>query len=276
MHQTEWKQPCPFKLGDYGSKGRLHEINFDICGCLRRILLENPVQRMFDRTEYVSMSWVSTLETTVNFPDQIIRSHAMIRYISLVVTAASILTLSGGQAEAQISFGVTQQNGVVMGGGLQVGGFVTPGRTGVRLGVSTGISQLIGIQNFIFQNRSNGAPAGGTNISRRNRQPGADQFVNAAGRFDRDRNRRLDRKELTSVGTAVVKELRQRGRQQQQASSALPAGAGASKSSEASPSAEEMVKSFVTRSMTFDADGDDALDATETKRMATALLRSLS
>jgi len=28
--------------------------------------------------------------------------------------------------------------------------------------------------------------------------------------------------------------------------------------------------------MTFDADGDDALDATETKRMATALLRSLS
>ena len=193
----------------------------------------------------------------------------------LMVTTASVLTLVADPAGAQISFAVTQQNGVVTGGGLQIGGFVTPGRTGVRLGVSTGTSQLIGIQNFTFQNRSNGAPAGMTSINRRNRQPNPDQFVKAAGRFDRDHNRRLDRKELTQVATAVVKELRQRRGAQESRSSASHAATGHAKFPSSFPSTEEMVESFVTRSMTFDTDGDDALDAAETKRMATALLRSL-
>ncbi|MDG1895811.1 MAG: hypothetical protein P8J37_12970 [Fuerstiella sp.] len=194
----------------------------------------------------------------------------------LIITTASVLTLLADQSEAQISFAVTQQNGVVMGGGMQIGGFVTQGRTGVRLGVWTGTSQLIGIQNFTFQNRSSGGPASITNINRRNRQPNPDQFVKAAGRFDRDNNHRLDRKELTQVATAVVKELRQRRGPQKSRSSDSYAATGRSRSPASSLSAEEMIKSFVTRSMTFDADGDDTLDAAETKRMAAALLRSLS
>lgn len=192
----------------------------------------------------------------------------------MVTTAASVLTLSADQVEAQISFSVTQQNGVVMGGGLQIGGFVTPARTGVRLGVSTGTNQLIGLQNFTFQSR-NGPPAGMTNINRRNRQPNPDQFVKASGRFDRDNNHQLDRNELTQVATAVVKELRQRRGAQKSRTSVSHAATGHAKFPSSFPSAEEMVESFVTRSMTFDADGDDALDAAETKRMAIALLRSL-
>jgi len=200
----------------------------------------------------------------------------MFRGCLRVITVAGVLCLLADQTEAQISFGVTQQNGVVMGGGLQIGGFVTPGRTGVMLGVNTGTSQLIGIQNFSFQNGAGGGPSGAANINRRNQQPGADQFVKAAGRFDRDRNRRLDRKELTQVATAVVKELRQRRGQPGKASSVPLASTGKSKSAPSMPSAEEMVKTFVTRCMTFDADDDDALDAAETKRMAVALIRSLS
>ncbi|HIE99458.1 MAG TPA: hypothetical protein EYQ63_21270 [Fuerstia sp.] len=198
----------------------------------------------------------------------------MFRKCLPVVIVAGILSLCAEQAAAQISFAVTQQNGVVSGGGLQVGGFVTHGRTGVMLGVSTSTSQLIGIQNFTFQSQRSGIPAGVANNNRRNRQPGADQFVKAAGRFDRDRNRRLDRKELTLVATAVVKELTQRREQHSRVSSVPPANSGNSQSSP-TPSAEEMVKSFVTRCMTFDTDGDEALDAAETKRMATALIRSL-
>jgi hypothetical protein len=200
----------------------------------------------------------------------------MIQKSLLILTTVSVLTLFADPAGAQISFGVTQQNGVVMGGGLQIGGFVTQGRTGVRLGVSTGTSQLIGVQNFTFQNRSSGGPAGVTNINRGNRQPNPDQFVKAAGRFDRDKNRRLDRKELTQVATAVVKEMRQRRGQQKSRTSVSNAAPGHAKSPASSPSVEKMVESFVTRSMTFDADGDDALDAAETKRMATAFLRSLN
>ncbi len=202
----------------------------------------------------------------------------MIRKCLCVVAVAGSLCGVADQASAQISFGVTQQNGVVMGGGLQVGGFVTHGRTGVMLGVNTGTSQLIGIQNFSFQSASGGVPAGLANNNRRNRQPGADQFVKAAGRFDRDRNRRLDRKELTLVATAVVKELTQRRKQNSRSSSDSYARTGKSPSPSPppTPSAEEMVKRFVTRCMTFDTDGDEALDAAETKRMATALIRSLS
>ncbi len=144
------------------------------------------------------------------------------------------------------------------------------------LGVNTGTSQLIGIQNFTFQNRSSGFPAGTASINRRNSQPGADQFVKAAGRFDRDRNRRLDRTELAQVATAVVKELRQRCGQHSSASSDSLPKSGNSQSPPPAPSAEEMIKSFVTRCMTFDADGDEALNAAETKRMATVFLRSLS
>ena len=193
-----------------------------------------------------------------------------------IVTATIVLSLLADQAGAQISFGVTQQDGVVMGGGLQIGGFVTRGRTGVRLGISTGTSQLIGVQNFSFQNGGSVGPAGAANNTRRRSQPGSDQFVKAAGRFDRDRNRRLDRKELTQIATAIVKELRQRQDQQNGTSSVSRGSQGKSKSPTTSPSVAEMVESFVTRSMTFDADGDGALDASETKRMATALLRSLS
>ena len=55
----------------------------------------------------------------------------MIQKSLLILTTVSVLTLFADPAGAQISFGVTQQNGVVMGGGLQIGGFVTQGRTGV-------------------------------------------------------------------------------------------------------------------------------------------------
>lgn len=181
------------------------------------------------------------------------------------------------QAESQISFGVQQQNGVVTGGSLVVGGFVNPGRTGVTMGVNAGFRQLIGINTFTFRNGVGGVNrAGGfaTNQNQ-NRRPSAAQFVKAASKFDVDKNGKLDRKELTEVGKAVLAELNQR-RGTNPAAVAANAHGGKKDAKSKPPTVDEMVETFVTRSLSFDKDKDESLNNAEATRMAAALIRSLS
>ncbi|MEQ9410466.1 MAG: hypothetical protein RIK87_22215 [Fuerstiella sp.] len=197
------------------------------------------------------------------------------RHLWTTAATALLIGIYTGAAPAQISFGVTQQNGVIAGGSLQIGGFVNPGRTGVVLGVSSGTSQLIGIQQFSVQNGGGNRAAAVAMNNRQRQNRMAEQFVKAAGRFDHDGNGRLDREELILVATAVVAELKQRQPQASRPPAGQPAKTG-QPGMPPPPSDEQMVETFVTRCLTFDKDKDQALDAAETKRMAAALIRSLS
>ena len=197
----------------------------------------------------------------------------MTRTCLLSILTASMLTLCADQSVAQFSFGVTRQNGVVSTGGvLRLGGSVTPGRTGVRLGVSAGASNLIGVGTFKVRN---GGGNGGIANTGPQRPPSAAQFVQASRRFDRDSNGRLNHDELIKIGTAVVAELRQRKALSSRPSRSRSRRTGRSKSTAPTLSDDQMIEAFVKRCMKFDADEDEALDATETKKMATALIRSL-
>lgn len=199
----------------------------------------------------------------------------MIRTSLLSTVVVSMVTLLADETAAQFSFGVTQQNGVVTGGGLRVGGIVTPGRTGVRLGVSAGASHLVGIDTFKVRNGRNGRRNRGIANNRRQGRSTPEQFVKTAGRFDLDRDDRLDQEELAKVGAAVLAELRQRQGKKKRSSSRSRRKAPR-KSGSSEPSTEEMVAAFVERCLKFDTDKDEALNAAETKRMATALIRWLS
>lgn len=183
-----------------------------------------------------------------------------------------LFTFSTPSINAQISFSVNQQNGVVTGGGFQVGGFVMPGATGVRLGISAATNQLIGLQNFTFQNGSNNAPAQQSVNSQPTPKFSAGRFVKATKRFDKNEDGRLDTDELNKIATAVVAEFRQMNGDRDRTPSIQ---AGPKKPGTSTPTAEQMQAAFVKQSMTFDKDEDGTLDSTETKLMAAALTRSL-
>lgn len=190
--------------------------------------------------------------------------------VSILVLATATSFAFVDEAVGQISFGVTRQNGVVTGGGFQVSGAVLPGAMGVRLGINAGTSQLIGVQNFSFQNgASNRSAAPNASVARR---PSAGQFIKAAKRFDVDKDERLSEEELKNVGVAVVAELQRR---RSRVDPAMALQQSDSNSSNTAATADEMVQSFVKRCLTFDKDSDDALNSAETKRMATAFIRSL-
>lgn len=191
------------------------------------------------------------------------------RMILAFAVGAAAAFLFAQQATAQIAFSVTQQNGVVTGGGFQVGGFVMPGGTGVRLGVNAGTSQLIGLQNFTFQSGLNNRSARPTTSNTARRRPNTGQFIRSAKQFDRDKDGELNEEELIHVGRAVVAELRRKRGANQQTPSIQHDQLNAN------PTADAMVKSFVTRCLTFDKDDNKSLNVAETKRMATAFLRSM-
>lgn len=179
-------------------------------------------------------------------------------------------------ASAQISFGVTQQNGVVTGGSLNVGGFISADRRYVRLGVNAGSNQLIDVFRFNLLNggTANNGNAGGNNgrnVAARP-QPTVQQFVVAAGNFDRNADRALDKDELTLLANAVLTDLHRGGQ--------LPAAwrfgnPHQKRLPDTTPSADEFRDAFVARSLTFDKDDSATLDEAETRRLAAVLLGTL-
>jgi len=194
------------------------------------------------------------------------------RSLALCLVSISMTHLAG-YCEAQIGFSVTRQGTVVSGGSLQVGGVVAPGRTGVRLGVSTYNNQLLGFSTYKVQN-GGGNPAVANN--RRQPQPTPGQFVRASQRFDADKNELLDAVELAAVGAAVLAEIEQ----QKAATSGRPVAPRkiAEKSVDGSDEtpADPQIKAFVKRCLRYDKDKDGSLNKKETSKMAKALIRSLS
>lgn len=186
-----------------------------------------------------------------------------------LIGLAGVATIwSGSSCFAQISVGVSRQGGIVTGASLQVGGLVSPGRTGVRLGVSNANRQLRGIQTFSFQSGvSNGRV---TNNQRSSRMtPG--RFARAARRFDRNDDELLDPDELAAIGIAVFAELEQRRTPASQRSSVRVRPAV----SKEDPQEDPQVKAFVKHCLRFDRDKDGVLSRKETSRMAKAFIRSL-
>ncbi|MEZ6129744.1 MAG: hypothetical protein R3C59_13760 [Planctomycetaceae bacterium] len=192
--------------------------------------------------------------------------------------SASFLCWLPDVAVGQISFGVVRQNGVITGGGFQVNGIVINGGTGVRLGVTGGTSQLIGLQNFNVASGGNNVGTGQM-VARQPPKPSAGLFVKATRRFDKDEDGRLNREELNRIAVAVLTELRkqQDPTSTSAASSVQPVNNAVSDHNAVSDQVpDEMVDAFVRHCLTFDKDNDEALDLTETKRMAAALIRELS
>ena len=206
----------------------------------------------------------------------------------------AVVSMFGSITYGQVGFGVRQQN-VTTGGSLTVGGVVNPSRTGVRLGVDVGFSQLVDVHTFTFNTAPvpagfigggfgvgfGGGFAGATNGGvgfpgsgvgnaplPQNRPPTVGQFMLTAFRYDEDKNTELNRDELGKIGKAVVDELQKR-------SGGPTYAKGSAAAQKLTEQKKKMVDAFVTRSMQFDADADDSLDKTETKQMATALIRSM-
>jgi hypothetical protein len=187
----------------------------------------------------------------------------------LVIGFLSVaMTWLADSCEAQISVGISRQGGIVTGGSLQIGGFVNPGRTGVRLGVSAANNQLQDIQTFSFQ-----SGAGNPGVIGRSQQPRATpgQFVRTAQGFDENHDALLDELELAAIGAAVLAELEQR-----------KTASNPRRTVAARPvlSAEELredpqIKAFVKRCLRYDKDQDGALNKRETGRMAKSLIRTL-
>jgi len=193
----------------------------------------------------------------------------MIKRCSVVFLVSVVMTVVANSSEAQFSVGISRQGGIVTGASLQVGGFVNPGRTGVRLGVSAANNQLRDIQTFSFQN-GGGNPTVTNNRRQPRMTPG--RFVRAAQRFDEDHDELLDEVELAAVGAAVLAEMEQRN------AAVNPRQTIAAKPVVTAEESQEdpQIKAFVKRCLKYDKDKDGALNKKETSRMARALIRSLS
>ncbi|MEZ6059686.1 MAG: hypothetical protein R3C19_04925 [Planctomycetaceae bacterium] len=191
----------------------------------------------------------------------------MLRSKALLFATLFVLSACAEESAAQIGFSVTQQNGVISGGGMTVGGVVSGDRRMVNLGLSASANNLV-VQDAITRGALNAAIA-----ARRDRLPDVDQFVRNVKQFDRDQNELLDKDELRQVGLAVIKELQQmRGRNSPEVANAYANG---DVSGNKQPTTGQLAEIFVQRCMAYDANRDQALNATETKRMAAALIRSL-
>lgn len=217
-------------------------------------------------------------------------------------TKAVILTalmVGHWEARAQVGFGV-RQGTLTTGASVRVVPVVTGGGRYVRTGISASFSQLVDVQTFSPVRNfpglvpfapvgfgtagpavmgNNGMTVGGGNagaalaanrgpITRR-KVPTVPQFLAAAFRLDADANDELDREELKQVGNAVLVELKQTpGFDVRRL---LPPSAAG----QPIPSDDEMLTTFVERSLRFDRNADEKLDRGEAKQMASALIRTL-
>lgn len=216
----------------------------------------------------------------------------------LVGTLCAVLGLTA-DCQGQVGYG-TRTTFVSTGGTLNVNPVVTNGGTYVRMGITAGFSQLVDVQTFSPVRNFPGlvpmAPIGfgfggggfnqgfggggfngqqmGNNFAANipaKPKPTPELFAQAAGKFDKDKNGRLNAEELEQVATAVIAELK---RTPGVDFKKLTRGAG--QKDDKPPTDEEIRAAFVKQCLKYDRDEDAALDAAETKRMASALIRSLS
>ncbi|MCP4783889.1 MAG: hypothetical protein GY903_23605 [Fuerstiella sp.] len=197
----------------------------------------------------------------------------MVKNSLQIVAVVCALTIFVDQSSAQRSGGGGCNRGGSMG---EVGSALAGGsqRTGANAGFLTNAA-MMGQLAGMSRQRPQNAIGGNQVDSNRSPRPTPEQFARAAGRFDRDRDGLLNREELSQVAAAVIAELHQRPERAGRTVSARSGSQRSAGSGKAAPSVAQMTETFVSRSLSFDADDDGALNASETRMMAAALIRSL-
>lgn len=225
----------------------------------------------------------------------------MSRTSFLLLAVAFGLFAPHAQCRAQVGFG-SQTGFINTGGRINVSPIVTNQRRYVRMGMSAGVSELVGFHTFTAVRNYPGyvpinpigfgvgpglnpglyppglnpglyVPRRGTNFSTgpKTPRPTAIRFAAQARKFDQNRDSRLNRDELEKLVSAAVVELKQTPavyrKLKQGAQSNLQAG---------TPITEKAVTdAFLRKCLTFDRDQDGALSSHETEVMAVALMRFL-
>ena len=197
--------------------------------------------------------------------------------------AAASYAQRGGGGQGRVDM---QGGGCMKSGGNAGAGSGMMAGQGFRMGGGmTGNMMNANLMNaFANMNRLGPSPMSGNNGDQgsrdaaSNRQPTPQQFTQTAMRMDRDRDRKLNREELAEVATAVMAEL---NRHSQNRIGAPPVSFGSDRTTafvtgDSTSNDSEMTESFVNRCLQFDVDKDCALNVTETRVMAAALIKSLS
>lgn len=221
----------------------------------------------------------------------------MSRTSFLVLALGFGLFAPTGECRAQVGFGAVQ-TWVNSGGSFTVTPVVTNGRRYVRMGMSVGLSQLIEVQTFSpvrdypgltptnpigpgfggagFNPGFNQGLGGtrGDNIStgRKIPKPTAGRFVDAAWKFDKDKNARLNRAELQQLAAAVIADLKQTNWATYQK---LKRGAKDTNRAAKLITEKDVTNAFVKQCLKYDRDKDNALNPGETDVMAAALVKFL-
>ncbi len=205
----------------------------------------------------------------------------------LLALAIAFGSFGVAECRAQVGFGAVQTF-VNSGGGLGVTPVLTNSNRYARLGINFGVSELIDVQTFSpvqgypglvpttpigfgFGGLNPGSGLNGKNNLLAFRKPVASRFVDAAWKFDKDKNARLDRAELEKLTLAVVAELKQ-----SPASYAkLKHGAQANRLAGTLVTEKDVTKTFLKQCLKFDRDQDGKLNPSETDKLAAALLKFL-
>jgi len=189
-----------------------------------------------------------------------------------LIAIVCALTIFPDQSSAQRGGGGCSRGGSMGNGGPAMAG------GNQRMGLNTGFmsnAAMMGQLATMNRQRPQNAMSGNQMNSNRPPRPTPEQFVRAARRFDRDRDGLLNREELTQVAAAVIAELQQRPGRDGRSASVRSGGRRSAGPGNSTPSAEQMTETFIARSLSFDADDDGALNASETRLMAAALIRSM-
>ena len=202
-----------------------------------------------------------------------------------------------GECQAQVGFG-SRRGFVNTGANVNVAPVLTNQNRYARMSMSVGFSQLVEMQTFTpvqgfpglmpvnpigfglgFGGINPGTMQGFGRWPQGNKQfdgraipkPTSGQFVDAAWKFDKDKDARLDQKELEHLVVASVAVLKRDPLIYKK----LEHGARAGRKAETAVSQNQVNEAFLKQCLAFDRDKDGKLNPNETDTMAVALARFL-
>lgn len=220
-------------------------------------------------------------------------SGNMSRTSLLLLVAVFGLFSSPRQCQAQVGFGAVQQ-WINSGARMNVTPVVTNNRRYARLGMSVGVSQLVDVQTFSpVQGFPRLAPVNtigfgfvggdlntgvgqlyrGRNSSETPaiRKPKSTRFIQAAWKFDTDKDAKLKGDELSKLSAAVIAELKRDPAVYRKLRQVTE---GRNKTAKLITEAE-VAEVFLEQCLKYDRDKDNALSPSETDVLALALIRFL-
>lgn len=219
----------------------------------------------------------------------------MSRRIPLIIVVGFVLLGPITECPAQVGFG-SRRGFVNTGANMNVAPVLTNQNRYARLNMSVGFSQLVEMQTFTpvqgfpglmpvnpigfgFGGINPGTMQGFGRWPQGNKQfdgraipkPTSGQFVDAAWKFDKDKDARLDPKELEHLVVASVAVLKRDPLIYKK----LEHGARAGRKPGTAVSQNQVNQAFLKQCLAYDRDKDGKLNPKETDTMAVALARFL-